>query len=115
LTPRQRVFAVSVRKLHFNEADCTSYKMDSTSKWFPISDNRRSVNDEADETLEASLNELDDDWGKLCEFALLRAPCIPRSSSRRVNTFNRMSWYTRREWKKVIVISRCGVSISSKM
>lgn len=31
-TPRQRVFAVSVRKVHFNEADCTSYKMDATSE-----------------------------------------------------------------------------------
>jgi hypothetical protein len=89
--------------------------MDATSKWFPISDNHGSVNDKADETLDASLNEVDDDCGGLCEFALLGAPCIPCSSSRRVNTFNRMSWYTRREWKKVMVISRCGVSISSKI
>ncbi|KAH8748296.1 hypothetical protein F5882DRAFT_490440 [Hyaloscypha sp. PMI_1271] len=75
-TPGERVFAVSVRKVHFNEADRTSYKMDATSKWFPISDNRGSAKDEADEIIEASLNEVDDDCGGLCELVNLGEPCI---------------------------------------
>ena len=60
-------------------SDCASYKIDATSEWFPINDNRGSVNDEADETIEASLNEVDDDCSGLCEFALLGGPCIPHS------------------------------------
>lgn len=64
-TPRERVFIVSIYKVHFNKVDHISYKINIISKWVLISNNYKSTNNKANKIIKASLNKVDNNYSGL--------------------------------------------------